>query len=367
MARKTRMLMVGTLLLIVTPLAGGHAQSPTLLNPDLPNPLPGLPRPADQPQSLFLPASTPPIESPLPGPYFEEDPRLDPPQLPPPGWYTDLEIDIIGAHFKNHLVDAVQLGGPSSPLMPNLVHVAPAELDWTVAPRIELGYRLPSGFGAVAVAYRGFATQGTNFGPSPTGIASLKSRLDLNVIDFDYNSWEFSLWPNWDMKWFVGTRLTYLYYDASAQGPGILQEPEGEAAAGGGVFGTATSNSYVGFGPHFGLELSRKLAESGLAIVGCIDSAIELGRIRQGFFEQSKLLDTSGLPLVGQTRESSSQAVPMINTQLGVSWQPPGWHDVHLFAGYEYEYWWNAGRLSKGLSRGELSDQGVALRAEFNF
>jgi hypothetical protein len=33
-----------------------------------------------------------------------------------------------------------------------------------------------------------------------------------------------------------------------------------------------------------------------------------------------------------------------------------------------YEYWWNVGRESNTLdSRGELSDQGILLRAEFNF
>jgi hypothetical protein len=353
--------MIGALVLALLPVARASAQTPPTFNPDLPNPLPTLPRPPDTPTSLYLPPSSPPQVSPLPGPYFEEDPRLDPPELPPPGWFSDVGLAVIGAHFKNHLVDTVQLGGPSSMRTPDIVHVAPAELDWTVAPRIELGYRLPSGFGEVGLAYRSFATQGTGLGPAADGLAALKSRLDLNEIDFDYQSWEFSLWPRWDMKWFLGGRLTYFYYDATAR------EALAEAATGSGVFATGSSNSYVGFGPHFGLELARKLAESGLAVVGRTDMAIHLGRIRQGFFEQSTLADASGRPPAGETRESSSQAVPMINTQLGMSWRPPAWRDVSFFAGYEYEYWWNVGRLSKGLSRGELSDQGVALRMEFNF
>jgi hypothetical protein len=237
--------------------------------------------------------------------------------------------------------------------------VAPAELDWTVAPRIELGYRLPSGFGGVALAYRGFATQGTGLGPAADGLAALKSRLDLNLVDFDYHSWEFSLWPRWDMRWFFGGRYVSLYYDAQAL------ESLSEAQAGSGIFSTRTTDSYVGFGPHFGIELARKLEGTGLALFARTDMAIFLGRIRQGYFEQS--VDASGLQLSGETRDSSSQAAAMINQQLGVSWQPPGWRDTHLYAGYEYEYWWNVGRLSKGLARGELSDQGVVLRVEFNF
>ncbi len=359
MARTARGVILGALVLALLPLGPASAQTPPPINPDLPNPLASLPRPPDAPASLYAPPSLSPQASPLPGPYFEQDPRLDPPELPPPGWFTDLGVELIGAHFKNHLVDAVQLGGPSSNLAPNVVHVAPAELDATAAPRVVLGYRLPSGFGEVALAYRGFSTQGTGQGPAADGLAALKSRLDLNVVDCDYRSWEFSLWPKWDMRWFLGGRYVSLYYDAQAG------ESLAEAQAGSGVFSTRSTNSYVGFGPHVGVELARKLEGTGLALFTRTDAAIFLGRIRQGYFEQA--VDANGLPLVGQTREFSSQAPAMINQQLGVSWRPPGWRDTHFYAGYEYEYWWNVGRLSKGVARGELSDQGVVLQVEFNF
>jgi hypothetical protein len=40
---------------------------------------------------------------------------------------------------------------------------------------------------------------------------------------------------------------------------------------------------------------------------------------------------------------------------------------VHLSVGYEYEYWWNVARLSNGISRGEWGEQGILVRAAFNF
>ena len=163
------------------------------------------------------------------------------------------------------------------------------------------------------------------------------------------------------MRWFVGGRLAFIYYDSSSQ------ESPAEAAAGSGIVATGVSNSYVGFGPHTGLELSRKIQDSGFSAVARVDMALELGRIRQGFFEESTAVNALGNPIGGATRESSSQAVPMTNVQVGASWQPPGWSDTHFFLGYEYEYWWNVGRLSKSISRGEMSDQGVTLKAEFNF
>jgi hypothetical protein len=103
----------------------------------------------------------------------------------------------------------------------------------------------------------------------------------------------------------------------------------------------------------------------GLSLVGEVDSALTLGRIRQGFFEEGT---AGGRPVVGQSHVSSSQAVPMLNAQVGVGWQPQGYRNLRFFLGYQYEYWWNVGRLSiTPNSRGELSDQGVLWKAEFNF
>ncbi len=62
---------------------------------------------------------------------------------------------------------------------PNRVALPNAPLDWTVAPTITVGYRLPSGFGEFALSYRGFATQGTVTFGTPTA-PPLNSRLDLN-------------------------------------------------------------------------------------------------------------------------------------------------------------------------------------------
>jgi hypothetical protein len=104
-----------------------------------------------------------------------------------------------------------------------------------------------------------------------------------------------------------------------------------------------------------------------LALVGSVDGATLLGRIRQNFFEESTTLGASGQLLSGSTRESVSQDVPIINAFIGLSWQPSSWPSVCISAGYQYEYWWNVGRNSSTISRGELSDQGVLLRARFNW
>jgi hypothetical protein len=268
---------------------------------------------------------------------------------------------------KNRLRETVVVG--SRP--PDTVHLPGAELDWTVAPRLEVGYRLPSGFGEFALSYRFFATDGTESILGPDGPAALKSRLDLNVVDLDYASREFftDQWPYCHMKWRFGLRYANVFFDSRAD------EPFAAAAAGSGILETSVSNHYWGIGPHAGLELTRPFERSGLALVGSIDGATLLGRIGQNFVEASTSPGSNGQLLTGKTRDSGSQSVPIINTFVGMRWQPSvanvNMHirnlDVHVDLGFNYEYWWNVGRNSSTTSRGELSDQGVLLRAEFNF
>jgi hypothetical protein len=328
----------------------------TTTEPDI---LPGLPRPPDAPRSLFQspPAAAAYSCDPLPGPYFGLDPRLDPPPLPPPGWFTAVEVGIVVPHVKNRLTDTVTLGG----MMPDTLHVPGAELNWTASPRFELGYRLPSGFGEFSVAYRFLASEGSESAIGPDGSAALKSRLNVNIGDVDYASRELSLLPNWGMKWRFGLRAVGTYFDSRSD------ETFAVAAAVSGIFERRTSNDFWGFGPHAGLELARRLDESGLAFVGRVDAATILGRLRQRFFEATAPMGPNGPITAAETSASVSQDVPMLTWSLGLSWRPPPCPNAQLFLGYQYEYWWNLGRNSNTTSRGELSDQGIQLRAEFDF
>jgi hypothetical protein len=371
MAPRSSLLVVLTILGGIAHASYGFAQTPKApLVPQAPpsspaaepDVLPGFPRVPDAPRSLFEQPSPTPAYScaPLPGPYFERDPLLDPPPLPPPGWFTDAEIGIIVPHVKNRLADMVTIPGSAAP---DTVHVPGADLNWTAAPHFEVGYRLPSGFGEFSLSYRFFTTEGSQLSIGPDGVAALKSRLTVNMGDLDYASREFWTFqcPHCYLKWRFGLRAVGTYFDARCD------EPFDEAAAGSGVFERKTSNNFWGLGPHMALELTRRLQGSGLSFVGRVDGATILGRIRQNFFEESTTPGPNGQFLAGNTRQSVSQDVPIINVFAGFSWQPPGYEYFRLYAGYEYEYWWNIGRDSSTLSRGELSDQGIVLGAEFNF
>jgi hypothetical protein len=371
MVRTPHLLLALALLGVFLPVPKGYAQTPELpprattpAPADTPEPdiLRTLPRPPDEPRSLLLPAPPPgPHAPPLPGPYFEQDPVLDPPTLPPLGLFAGLNLDVLKAHVQNKLSNQIQVGPHPliNPLIGDTVQTASAPLDWTVAPRFELGYRLPAGFGEVTLAYRFLTSQGTAEGLSSDGSATIKSRLDMNIIDLDYISREFSLWPHWHMKWRAGVRYAYIYFDSRAD------EPLAEAEAGTGVLEQRTSNSLWGVGPHAGLELARALPVNGLYFTGRVEYASLLGRFRQGFFETSAPMGPHHTTFTGETRDSSGENVPLINGQVGLTWQP--YQDTFLFVGYQYEQWWNVGRAANLDSRAELFDQGLVLRAELNF
>jgi Legionella pneumophila major outer membrane protein precursor len=377
MVRLTRVLLVGAALLAAEasqvrgqapasrPDSATATPTPSTAASGEPVILQTLPQVPDAPRSLFAPA---PLPGPMPpdaeGPYFQCDPMIDPPPLPQPGWFFDLDLDPTKAHVKNEISTPVLNPATGSV---DIVGLPSATLNWTIAPRFELGYRLPSGFGEFLIAYRFLATDGSEAVTGADGPARLSSLLDINQVDFDYASREVSLWrlfPDWDLRWWVGLRYAYVYFD-SRQG-----EAFDLAAAGSGVYQTRVTDSFVGIGPHAGFEVARHFGSTGLAFVSKADFALLVGRVRQQFFEHTTAFAANGQPLIGAAGLSDSQGVPVLEVQAGLSWQPPRFPQANFFLGYRYEYWWEVGRVDDAPiegSFGEIIDQGFVLRAEFNF
>src|SRR5262249_30087960 len=239
-----------------------------------------LPQPRDQPRSLFQPAPTvgpPPPD--LERPYFQFDPILDPPQWGQhPGWFTDVRLDVIHPHLffsqmRHQVVTTAKQRGLVSP--------GAAQLPWPVAPRLEIGYRLPSGFGAFSFSDRFFNTTGTGPFIGPAGSTTRTSHLVVNYSDWDYTSREYTPWATprafWTMEWRAGIRLAEPWI------VNRVDKPFTQAAATNGVFTAFNSNYTVGAGPHFGLELDRKVPQWGLSFVMRLDIANTFTRVRQRY------------------------------------------------------------------------------------
>ncbi len=163
------------------------------------------------------------------------------------------------------------------------------------------------------------------------------------------------------MKWRFGLRGADVYYDSQ------VDEPLAAAAAGSGVFERKATNNYWGIGPHSSVEIERRLTDWGLMAIGRLDGSILLGMINQGFFETSTTRGASGQFLTGQTLEQNAGAVPQVEGNLGLGWRPQSCPALRVFAGYEYEHWWDIAKMPSTGGVADIYTQGVLLRVDFNY
>jgi hypothetical protein len=321
--------------------------------------LKALPQPPDQPRSLLAPPPPPgPPPPDLERPYFQQDPLLNPPWLGLPGLFADVDVGILRPHLVGQLSAPVTFPDGSS----ITVGVNPSHLNWTISPRFEVGYRLSSGFGGIALSFRNITSQGSEPVIGADGPATLSSRLNVNLVDLDWVSNEYTPWKLCEMRVRFGLRYLNAYFDSQAN------EPFDEAAAGSTIFNQRTTNSAWALGPHAGVDLRRRLGFWGLAVVGFVDFGDGWSRVRQNYFASSTT-SASGLPQAGQVISATSSSAPVLTARLGLNWQPPASPNIHLFAGYQLDYWWNIGRNAALpiTSVGYFFDSGIALRGEWNF
>jgi hypothetical protein len=324
------------------------------------------------------------------GTLLHGDPFLDPSRHPAPGFFASAEANILVPSFNNRLQGPVTVPGLGS----MMVIVPTATLPWTVSPEFRIGYRLPQGFGSFALTYRFLFDQGTSGTPGvvstgqpnivallgltppaptlPTGPGGITSRLNVNIIGIDYQTEEYSLGPNWDIRFTAGAWIVTNYFDSRIAGT-LLEE--------------RVSSNEVGAGPHVGLELWRWLSGQpghGLALYGKTEGAITFGRVQQNF--EANVLGPGGVPIVGGANKLTSdpfavpgnggnQYAPILRTQFGVTWAP-GWANDRLrcSGGYDFQGWWWVGRLpgptgnSNTLGSGStMITNGVFLRAEWKY
>jgi hypothetical protein len=161
------------------------------------------------------------------------------------------------------------------------------------------------------------------------------------------------------MTWHIGLRVATVYYDSTAQ------ESAADAAASAGLFEAHGSNAYWGIGPNAGVSLARHIDGTYLSLMTRLDATNLIGRMNQHF---SLASDVAGAVETADARYTGTQSVPVVNIQAGINWNPPQMPHSNIFLGYVYEYWWDIGRLDNSPgSLGEMSNQGIMFRAEFNY
>jgi len=316
----------------------GASPAPALTPP--PPPTYGLP-------PDFMAAPPPPAFEDRNGPLLRNDPLLDRSGSAPPGWFAAIDLDILIPHVNSTLAGSVNVGG----LYTDAVQLPQAGLDWTVSPKLVLGYRLDQGLGEISIAFRSVSTSGTDFLPNfdlDGSDGTLKTRLDMNIVDIDYGSEEYSLGPNWGLKWTAGVRIADVFFDSHAYGYYLDEQ---------------TSNEFVGAGPRLGLSVTRNIGSPEFAVYAHVDGSALVGDIKQTFQESVAL--TSGV-YGGTNTAHQDQFVPVLNAELGLCWAPRFSHHALRFSGgYQFEQWWYVGQENG--NHADVLLQGVFLRGEWSF
>jgi hypothetical protein len=249
--------------------------------------------PGPWPQSVApLPTDPPAPATPF-GSGFAPPPPLVPPHAAPvgwlfsplPGWYLGLEGDVVLPHIR-----ALGVGDTRG-----------TDLDWTFAPRAELGYVFDNG-GSVELSYR-FLYSGVDFGdPSATPWARLT--LSENWLDVSYLSRP--LGPcccGLRLQWEAGLRTAFFRSHIHS-----VTDPE---------IDNLTAN-YWGAGPELGLLLTWQFGDSGLSLFTRVSGAALFGRTRETF--EATVFDTFGNPTTGSASQSKFETVGDFRGELGMSW-----------------------------------------------
>jgi hypothetical protein len=375
------------------PLPGqGTPDSPSSWEPEF---LKYLPQPPDQPQSLFAPASPQGPPPPNLEKYFEVDPLLDPKQWGDVGWFSDFQLGVIQPHLDfgqvRTLFPLTTVGvPPAAPPFPArstarvssaaasvaarpVVAPGAGQLPWTVAPRLEIGYRLPSGFGGFSFSDRFFSTESTAPFVGPAGDTTRNTRLGVDYADWDYFSREFTPWntptASWSLLWRAGVRLEESWTTVR------VDKPFAAAASTNGVFIQGDSNYSVGAGPHFGLNMERTHLPTGLQFIAKLDIADAFARGQQMFAASTTTIGPNGKPERGVFGQGFWNQIPILNYQVGMGWHPPANPNISFYMGYVYEFWWqfasNMNELNpyvnQGATRGSMSNQGLVFQWQWKW
>jgi hypothetical protein len=293
--------------------------APPLIARPGPPPGPAAAPPSGPFGSGFVHEPPPPLPPPLPLP-----PPGDWMAAPPPGWFVGLEADIVQPSLRIH-----GDGGPD----------ARTDLDWTLAPRILIGYRFEHA-GSVELSYRYLESQ-TSF-DSPDGSTSADLHVQEDWVDIAYVTRPLGC-GNFRFQAEAGLRTAYLH-----NGGTVATDTEIDDGR----------ENFWGAGPEVGLRLTWAFGDTGLALFGNSSVGVLFGRTTNRVDTVTQT-DPNSPPVFSSCSWGASQTVVDWRGEAGLSWAPRRWP------------WW---RLDVGV-RGEVfgwdhvtySDVGPFLRCLLAF
>jgi hypothetical protein len=356
-------LLAAALSAMVHPALAQQAPPPNIVLPP-PSDAPPPPPPSGTGVSPFAPTPVPAPGVPTPGPFAPppaspfpprdaQDPGLngwglfDWPSLPE-HFFADVEIDILKPHLKSALTNTVTFPNGSQ----DTVQPPTTQVGWTAAPRIEVGWFIQPDLGYFALSWRGFTDQAEQDVTSLDGTPfALRTRLDVNQVTFDYGTTPYSFAPRWFLSGRLGVAAADVFFDNQAVSAAQT---------------LYANNNYYGAGPHVRLDLWREFnLLPGLSVFAQPDLMVLVGQIQQRYQEDDVALD--GSTVTGFFTQRKTQTVPVLTLRAGLSYTPASLSQWRFMVGYEFEEWWFVGQVDMAASRGQLSTNGIFLRALVSF
>jgi len=261
----------------------------------------------------------------------------------PQQFFADKEFDILKPHLKGALTGTVTFPDGRQAI----VQPPTAQVGWTEAPRIEIGWNIPPSLGFFGLTYRGFADDGRQIVNSQEGTPfALRTRLDLNEVILDYGTTPYSYAPRWFVSGRIGLGVADVFFDNQA-----VSSAQSLYA----------SNNYLGAGPHVRMDLWREFnLVPGLSVFAQPDFLVLVGQIHQRYQEND--FAANGASAIGSFVQRKTQTVPAFTLRTGLSYRPSVDSRWRFMVGYEFEEWWFVGQVDSAPARGQFSTNGVFLR-----
>jgi hypothetical protein len=179
-------------------------------------------------------------------------------------------------------------------------------------------------------------------------LTSLHSRLNLQTFSIDYTRNDCRLGPETLFSWEVGAELQVVFFDTQELGTEMFAHAR---------------NYFFGAGPHAGFSLTEALGE-GLSCFARVNAALVVGYNTVQDFDVVLRSPARGV-LSGSASQQETKISPTFSIQAGLEWCPSWLPGCHCRGGYQFEQWYNLGRV--GGSSGDLYTHGLFLGCELSF
>jgi hypothetical protein len=283
------------------------------------------------------------------------DPYRERPGIPI-GWFAGIDLYVVHPEIDSQ-VNNTNLG-PGDPFhgtFTNATQLPVGDMNWTVMPKVSVGYRLENGLGELIASYRILAanSSGTLLNFDTAGSAQLHTHTTAQVLDLVYGSTDRTdglawYWPT-IRHYTLGLRVASWVFDTTAHGQQVLEERAG--------------NVFIGGGPVLSYDWTWLTRWPSINLDGGFDAAGVGGFNYQRFSETA--IVSGNVQTAGGRTDGRGTATPILGIWGGASWVPD-WRNqsLRLSAGYRWERWWN---IPDAGGQNDLTLQGPFVRGDFRW